>query len=111
VSAALVESALTSGDRCHQPRLAGRPSALALPSDLFYACRFPIEIPSLENDERHSSAVEYFIVAMRENSGTNIKRSTRSARIAPILSLAWNIRELQNVIERSVLFVKRRIFL
>jgi len=75
-------------------------------TDLFYRLYvFPIEIPSLR--ERRADIpllVEYFIDRYARKSWQEHKPGQQEdARIASIISLARNIRELQNVIERSVI--------
>jgi transcriptional regulator with PAS, ATPase and Fis domain len=75
-------------------------------SDLFYRLHvFPIEIPPLrERADDIPLLVEYFIDRYGRKAGKNIvsidKKTLRSLQ-----SYAWpgNIRELQNVIERSVI--------
>jgi len=75
-------------------------------SDLFYRLNvFPIEIPSLR--ERRADIpllVEYFIDRYGRKAGKNIKRVNKKT-LELLQSYPWpgNIRELQNVIERSVI--------
>jgi len=75
-------------------------------SDLFYRLYvFPIEIPSLR--ERRADIpllVEYFIDRYARKAGKNIKRVNKKT-LELLQSYPWpgNIRELQNVIERSVI--------
>jgi len=75
-------------------------------SDLFYRLNvFPIEIPSLR--ERRADIpllVEYFIDRYARKAGKNIKRVNKRT-VELLQSYPWpgNIRELQNVIERSVI--------
>jgi PAS domain S-box-containing protein len=75
-------------------------------SDLFYRLHvFPIEIPSLR--ERRADIpllVEYFIDRYARKAGKNIKRVNKKT-LELLQSYPWpgNIRELQNVIERSVI--------
>ncbi len=75
-------------------------------SDLFYRLNvFPIELPSLR--ERRADIpvlVEYFIDRCARNVGKNI-RGINKESLDLLQSYPWpgNIRELQNVIERSVI--------
>src|SRR5437899_6470118 len=75
-------------------------------TDLFYRLYvFPIEIPSLR--ERRADIpllVEYFIDRYARKAGKNIKRVNKKT-LELLQSYPWpgNIRELQNVIERSVI--------
>jgi len=75
-------------------------------SDLFYRLSvFPIEIPSLrERREDIPVLVEYFIDRFARNVGKNIQGPGKETLDA-LQSYPWpgNIRELQNVIERSVI--------
>src|SRR5260221_3149190 len=82
-------------------------------SDLFYRLYvFPIEIPSLR--ERRADIpllVEYFIIRFARKAGKNIKRVNKKT-LELLQSYPWpgNIRELQNVIERSVIVCETEIF-
>jgi formate hydrogenlyase transcriptional activator len=82
-------------------------------SDLFYRLNvFPIEIPSLR--ERRADIpllVEYFIDRYARKAGKNIKRVNKKT-LELLQSYPWpgNIRELQNVIERSVILCETEIF-
>jgi PAS domain S-box-containing protein len=82
-------------------------------SDLFYRLNvFPIEIPSLR--ERRVDIpllVEYFIDRYARKAGKNIRRVNKKT-LELLQSYAWpgNIRELQNVIERSVILCETDIF-
>ena len=85
------------------------PSAIetgAFRSDLFYRLNvFPIEMPSLrERREDIPILVDYFIDRFARSSGKRIRRVSRKS-LQMLQSYAWpgNIRELQNVIERSVI--------
>jgi PAS domain S-box-containing protein len=82
-------------------------------SDLFYRLHvFPIEIPSLrERKEDISLLVEYFIDRYARKAGKNIK-SVNKKTLELLQSYPWpgNIRELQNVIERSVILCETEIF-
>jgi transcriptional regulator with GAF, ATPase, and Fis domain len=75
-------------------------------SDLFYRINvFPIEIPPLrERREDIPGLVEYFIDRYARKAGKNI-RGINKASLELLQSYPWpgNIRELQNVIERSVI--------
>jgi PAS domain S-box-containing protein len=82
-------------------------------SDLFYRLNvFPIEIPSLR--ERRADIpllVEYFIDRYARKAGKNIKRVNKKT-LELLQSYPWpgNIRELQNVIERSMILCETEIF-
>ena len=82
-------------------------------SDLFYRLNvFPMEIPSLR--ERRADIpllVEYFTDRYARKAGKNIKRINRKT-LELLQSYPWpgNIRELQNVIERSVILCETEIF-
>jgi len=82
-------------------------------SDLFYRLNvFPIEIPSLrERREDIPLLVEYFIDRYAQKAGKNIKRVNKKT-LELLQSYPWpgNIRELQNVIERSVILCETEIF-
>ncbi|MGB2623146.1 MAG: sigma-54 dependent transcriptional regulator [Candidatus Acidiferrum sp.] len=75
-------------------------------SDLFYRINvFPVEVPSLrQRQEDIQLLVEYFIDRYSSRAGKKIKRIRRSS-LDKLKSYSWpgNIRELQNVIERSVI--------
>ncbi len=75
-------------------------------SDLYYRLNvFPIEIPPLrERKEDIPLLVEYFIDRYASRAGKRI-RNIHSGTLARLTSYAWpgNIRELQNVIERSII--------
>ena len=75
-------------------------------SDLFYRLNvFPIEVPPLrERQEDIPMLVEYFIDRYASNAGKRIRGVTRRS-LELLQSYPWpgNIRELQNVIERSVI--------
>jgi formate hydrogenlyase transcriptional activator len=81
-------------------------SAGSFRRDLFYRLHvFPIEIPSLrERREDIPLLVEYFIDRYARKAGKNIKRVNKKT-LELLQSYPWpgNIRELQNVIERSVI--------
>jgi PAS domain S-box-containing protein len=82
-------------------------------SDLFYRLHvFPIEIPSLrERREDIPLLVEYFIDRYARKAGKNIKRVNKKT-LELLQSYPWpgNIRELQNVIERSIILCESEIF-
>jgi formate hydrogenlyase transcriptional activator len=82
-------------------------------SDLFYRLNvFPMEIPSLrERREDIPLLVEYFIDRYSRRAGKNIKRVSKKT-LELLQSYLWpgNIRELQNVIERSVILCETEIF-
>jgi DNA-binding NtrC family response regulator len=82
-------------------------------SDLFYRLNvFPIEIPPLRNRrEDIPLLVGYFIDRFARKSGKNIK-SVNKKTLDLLQSYAWpgNIRELQNVIERSVIVCETENF-
>src|SRR4029077_3394977 len=88
-------------------------SAGSFRSDLFYRLNvFPIEIPSLR--ERQADIpllVEYFVDRYARKAGKNIKRIDKKT-LELLQSYPWpgNIRELQNVIERSVILCEAEIF-
>jgi PAS domain S-box-containing protein len=88
-------------------------SAGSFRSDLFYRLHvFPIGIPSLrERGEDIPLLVEYFIDRYARKSGKNIK-SVNKKTLELLQSYPWpgNIRELQNVIERSVILCETEIF-
>ena len=74
--------------------------------DLYYRLNvFPIEMPALrERKEDIPLLVEYFIDRFASRAGKKIRRIDRET-LARLTSYAWpgNIRELQNVIERSII--------
>jgi PAS domain S-box-containing protein len=82
-------------------------------SDLFYRLNvFPIEIPSLrERREDIPLLVEYFIDRYARKAGKNIRRINKKT-LDLFQSYPWpgNIRELQNVIERSVIVCETENF-
>ena len=75
-------------------------------SDLFYRLNvFPIAIPPLrERREDIPILVEYFIARYARNAGRKI-RTVEKKTMELLRSYSWpgNIRELQNVIERSII--------
>jgi len=82
-------------------------------SDLFYRLHvFPIEIPPLrERGEDIALLVEYFIDRYARKTGKNIRDISKKT-LELLQSYPWpgNIRELQNVIERSVLLCETESF-
>ena len=88
-------------------------SAGSFRSDLFYRLHvFPIAIPSLrKRKEDIPLLVEYFIDRYARKAGKNIKRVNKKT-LELLQSYPWpgNIRELQNVIERSVILCETEIF-
>jgi transcriptional regulator with PAS, ATPase and Fis domain len=82
-------------------------------SDLFYRLNvFPIEVPPLrERKEDILVLVEYFIDRYASKAGKNI-RGVNKKSLELLQSYPWpgNIRELQNVIERSVIVCDRENF-
>jgi len=88
-------------------------SAGSFRSDLFYRLHvFPIEMPSLR--ERRTDIpllVEYFIDRYARKAGKNIKRvNKKTLELLQLYPWPGNIRELQNVIERSVILCETEIF-
>jgi PAS domain S-box-containing protein len=81
-------------------------AAGAFRSDLFYRLNvFPLEMPPLrERTEDIPLLVEYFVDRYASKTGKKI-RSVHRKTLELLQSYAWpgNIRELQNVIERSVI--------
>src|SRR6267154_4612078 len=82
-------------------------------SDLFYRLNvFPIELPPLrERREDIPALVEYFIDRCANNVGKNIT-GINNKSLELLQSYPWpgNIRELQNVIERSVILCETENF-
>jgi PAS domain S-box-containing protein len=82
-------------------------------SDLFYRLHvFPIETPPLrERGEDIPLLVEYFIDRYTRKTGKEI-RGIKKETLELLKAYAWpgNIRELQNVIERSVILCETEIF-
>jgi len=82
-------------------------------SDLFYRLHvFPVEIPSLrERREDIPLLVEYFIDRYARKAGKHFKKVDKRT-LQVLQSYPWpgNIRELQNVIERSVILCESDIF-
>jgi transcriptional regulator with GAF, ATPase, and Fis domain len=88
-------------------------SAGSFRSDLFYRLNvFPIEIPALrERSTDIPLLVEYFVDRYARKAGKKIKRVNKKT-LELLQSYPWpgNIRELQNVIERSVILCETEIF-
>ena len=82
-------------------------------SDLFYRLHvFPIEIPPLrERREDIPLLLEYFIDRYAQKAGKKIRHVSEKT-LELLQSYPWpgNIRELQNVIERSVILCETEIF-
>jgi formate hydrogenlyase transcriptional activator len=82
-------------------------------NDLFYRLQvFPIEMPPLrERREDIALLVEYFIDRYSRKARKNIKHVSQET-LELLQSYAWpgNIRELQNVIERSVILCETETF-
>src|SRR5262249_5238576 len=80
--------------------------------DLFYRLNvFPIEVPPLrERKEDILILVEYFVKRYANRSGKNIRTIDRKT-LDLLQSYDWpgNIRELQNVIERSVILTSGEV--
>jgi formate hydrogenlyase transcriptional activator len=81
--------------------------------DLFYRLNvFPIEVPPLrQRKEDLLMLIEYFVLRYANRAGKNI-RSIDKNTLDLLQSYDWpgNIRELQNVIERSVILSSRDAF-
>jgi formate hydrogenlyase transcriptional activator len=81
--------------------------------DLFYRLNvFPIEMPSLrERREDIPLLVEFFIDCYARKAGKNIRRVAKKT-LELLQSYPWpgNIRELQNVIQRSVILCETETF-
>jgi len=88
-------------------------SAGSFRSDLFYRLHvFPIEIPPLrERREDIALLVEYFIDRYARKAGKHF-RTVEKRTLQVLQSYPWpgNIRELQNVIERSVIVCETENF-
>jgi transcriptional regulator with PAS, ATPase and Fis domain len=82
-------------------------------SDLFYRLNvFPIEVPPLrQRREDIPVLVEYLIDRYARKAGKNIRRVNKRS-LELLYSYPWpgNIRELQNVIERSVIVCETENF-
>src|SRR6202020_2989530 len=88
-------------------------SAGSFRSDLFYRLNvFPIEIPPLRRRKGDIPLlVEYFIDRYARKAGKNIRRVSKNT-LQLLQSYPWpgNIRELQNVIERSIIVCETETF-
>ena len=85
----------------------------AFRSDLYYRLNvFPIEIPPLrERREDIPLLIEYFIDRYARKMGRTIRRmNRRSLELLQAYPWPGNIRELQNVIERSVIVCESENF-
>jgi PAS domain S-box-containing protein len=88
-------------------------SAGSFRTDLFYRLHvFPIDMPSLRaRKEDIPLLVEYFIDRYARKAGKNIKRvNKKTLELLQLYPWPGNIRELQNVIERSVILCETEIF-
>ncbi len=88
-------------------------SAGSFRSDLFYRLHvFPIEIPALrERKQDISLLVEYFIDRYARKAGKKITTvDKKTLRLLESYPWPGNIRELQNVIERSVIVCETENF-
>jgi transcriptional regulator with GAF, ATPase, and Fis domain len=85
----------------------------AFREDLFYRLNvFPIEVPPLrERKDDILMLLEYFVKRFASRTGKNI-RSIDKKTLELFQSYSWagNIRELQNVIERSVILSSGDVF-
>ena len=81
--------------------------------DLFYRLNvFPIEVPSLrERKDDLLMLIEYFVQRYAKRVGKNIRSIDKKA-LTLLQSYDWpgNIRELQNIIERSVILSSSEVF-
>ncbi len=88
-------------------------AAGAFRSDLFYRLNvFPIEMPPLrKRREDIPLLVEYFIHRYARKAGKNIRQAGKKS-MELLQSYPWpgNIRELQNVVERSVILCETESF-
>jgi transcriptional regulator with GAF, ATPase, and Fis domain len=88
-------------------------SAGSFRSDLFYRLHvFPIDLPSLrERREDVPLLVEYFIDRYSRKAGKHFKKIEKKT-LQVLQSYPWpgNIRELQNVVERSVILCESNLF-
>jgi PAS domain S-box-containing protein len=86
--------------------LSGAVAASAFRSDLFYRLNvFPIHVPPLrKRREDIPILVEYFVKRFADKMAKRIRRiDTRSLEACERYSWPGNIRELQNIVERSVI--------
>jgi PAS domain S-box-containing protein len=88
-------------------------SSWSFRQDLFYRLNvFPIEVPPLrERKDDLLMLVEYFVQRYAKRAGKNI-RSIDKKSLALLESYEWpgNIRELQNIIERSIILSSGEVF-
>jgi len=81
--------------------------------DLFYRLNvFPVEVPPLrERKDDLRMLIEYFVQRYGKRAGKNIRSIDKKA-LALLRSYDWpgNIRELQNIIERSVILSSGGVF-
>jgi len=88
-------------------------SAGSFRSDLFYRLHvFPVDVPALrQRKEDIPLLVEYFIDRYARKAGKDIRRVNKKTLLL-LQSYPWpgNIRELQNVIERSMILCETEIF-
>ena len=93
--------------------LAAAVAAGTFRQDLFYRLNvFPIEVPPLrERKDDLQLLIEYFVQRYGVKAGTHI-RSIEKETLDRLQSYAWpgNIRELQNVVERSVILSSGDVF-
>jgi formate hydrogenlyase transcriptional activator len=81
--------------------------------DLFYRLNvFPIEVPSLrERKEDIPMLVEYFVKRFAERMGKQIRKiDQKTLELCQSYSWPGNIRELQNIVERSVILLSGDTF-
>ncbi len=93
--------------------LQGAIAAGTFRSDLFYRLNvFPIDMPPLrERREDIPLLVEYFIDRFARKTGKKLRRvNKRTSEMLQFYSWPGNIRELQNVIERSVIVCETEDF-
>jgi transcriptional regulator with PAS, ATPase and Fis domain len=100
---------ITASNRNLQDAIA----AVTFRLDLFHRLNvFPIEVPTLrERKEDIPMLLDYFIKRYAEKAGKTI-RSIDKKTVELFKSYSWpgNIRELQNVIERSMILCESEIF-
>jgi transcriptional regulator with PAS, ATPase and Fis domain len=114
VAANIPSRAFTDAPWARSTRTASaRPDIAARCSDLFYRLNvFPIEIPRLrERREDIPLLVEYFIDHFARKAGKSF-RGINKKTLEMLVSYPWpgNIRELQNVVERSVIVCETENF-
>src|SRR5207237_447736 len=88
-------------------------AAGAFRSDLFYRLNvFPIEVPPLrKRKEDIPMLVEYFVKRYAEKAGKHIcKIDNNTLELCQSYSWPGNIRELQNIVERSVILTSGDTF-